>query len=185
MLKRNEVPLEHLDRMTDSTGLIQHAIYSIPRRESGYTTDDNARALRLCTRLWGRQPDEHMLNRVTIYIGFLEFARRLGDFAIAGVACLLALDQSQSVVRSSISLIGIANAPVRVTVAEGLLKGSAVTERTIEAASAEASKIVANSDLFASGSYRQHLAGVLTKRALKLANERAGAAAQSIKSVPA
>jgi hypothetical protein len=33
--------------MTDSTGLIQHAIYSIPRRESGYTTDDNARALRL------------------------------------------------------------------------------------------------------------------------------------------
>ena len=42
--------------MTDSTGLIQHAIYSIPRRESGYTTDDNARALRLCTRLWCRAP---------------------------------------------------------------------------------------------------------------------------------
>ena len=51
--------------MTDSTGLIQHAIYSIPRRESGYTTDDNARALRLCTRLWGQQPDERMLSRVT------------------------------------------------------------------------------------------------------------------------
>ena len=48
--------LDHLDRMTDSTGLIQHAIYSIPRRESGYTTDDNARALRLCTRLWGTIP---------------------------------------------------------------------------------------------------------------------------------
>ena len=41
------IVLNHLDRMTDSTGLIQHAIYSIPRRESGYTTDDNARALRL------------------------------------------------------------------------------------------------------------------------------------------
>ena len=40
------IALNHLDRMTDSTGLIQHAIYSIPRRESGYTTDDNARALR-------------------------------------------------------------------------------------------------------------------------------------------
>ena len=38
------IALNHLDRMTDSTGLIQHAIYSIPRRESGYTTDDNARA---------------------------------------------------------------------------------------------------------------------------------------------
>jgi hypothetical protein len=51
------VALDHLDRMTDSTGLIQHAIYSLPRRESGYTTDDNARALRLCARLWDRQPD--------------------------------------------------------------------------------------------------------------------------------
>ena len=48
--------------MTDSTGLIQHAIYGIPRRESGYTTDDNARALRLCVRLWERQPDERMLG---------------------------------------------------------------------------------------------------------------------------
>ena len=52
----DRIALNHLDRMTDSTGLIQHAIYSIPRRESGYTTDDNARALRLCTRLWDRQP---------------------------------------------------------------------------------------------------------------------------------
>ena len=49
------LPLDHLDRLTDSTGLIQHAIYTIPRRESGYTTDDNARALRLCARLWNEQ----------------------------------------------------------------------------------------------------------------------------------
>ena len=34
---RSCVPLEHLERMTDSTRLIQHAIYSIPRRESGYS----------------------------------------------------------------------------------------------------------------------------------------------------
>ena len=64
--------------MTDSTGLIQHAIYSIPRRKSGYTTDDNARALRLCARLWGRHPDERMLSRVTGYLSFLEYARRPG-----------------------------------------------------------------------------------------------------------
>jgi len=67
--------LDHLDRMTDSTGLIQHAIYGVPRRESGYTTDDNARALRLCTRLWDRHPDERMLSRVTGYLSFLEYAR--------------------------------------------------------------------------------------------------------------
>ncbi len=67
--------LDHLDRMTDSTGLVQHAIYSIPRRESGYTTDDNARALRLCTRLWCHDPDDAMLSRITIYLSFLEHAR--------------------------------------------------------------------------------------------------------------
>ena len=49
MSLQDSIVLDHLDRMTDSTGLIQHAIYSVPRRESGYTTDDNARALRLCS----------------------------------------------------------------------------------------------------------------------------------------
>jgi hypothetical protein len=75
---RDEIVLNHLDRMTDSTGLIQHAIYSVPRRESGYTTDDNARALRLCVRLWNQHPDERMLKRVSNYLGFLEFARGVG-----------------------------------------------------------------------------------------------------------
>ncbi len=67
--------LVHLDRMTDSTGIIQHSIYSIPRRESGYTTDDNARALRLCVRLWQNNPDARMLSRIACYLGFLEHAR--------------------------------------------------------------------------------------------------------------
>jgi hypothetical protein len=75
---RHGIVLDHLDRMTDSTGLIQHAIYNVPRRESGYTTDDNARALRLCTRLWCREPEERMLSRVTEYLSFLEYARRPG-----------------------------------------------------------------------------------------------------------
>jgi hypothetical protein len=64
--------------MTDSTGLIQHAIYSVPRRESGYTIDDNARALGLCVRLWNRDPGERMLSRVTTYLSLLEYARRPG-----------------------------------------------------------------------------------------------------------
>lgn len=72
------IVLDHLDCLTDSTGLIQHAIYRIPRRESGYTTDDNARALRLCTRMWRHHNDERMLSRVTKYLSFLEFARQTG-----------------------------------------------------------------------------------------------------------
>ncbi len=67
--------LKHLDRLTDSTGLIQHSIYRIPRRESGYTTDDNARALRLSVRLWAQDPDDRMLSRITCYLSFLEHAR--------------------------------------------------------------------------------------------------------------
>jgi hypothetical protein len=74
----HSVVLDHLDRMTDSTGLIQHAIYGVPRRESGYTTDDNARALRLCARLWSEEPSRPMLDRVTTYLSFLESARGIG-----------------------------------------------------------------------------------------------------------
>ncbi len=69
------IVLDHLDRLTDSTGLIQHAIYSVPRRESGYTTDDNARALRLAVRLWEEEPSPRMLARVTTYLSFMEHAR--------------------------------------------------------------------------------------------------------------
>ena len=68
--------LDHLDRMTDSAGLIQHAVYNIPRRSSGYTTDDNARALRLCARLCASHRDERMIERVACYLSFMEHAQR-------------------------------------------------------------------------------------------------------------
>ena len=35
----------HLLNMTDDTGILQHAIFSVPNTREGYTTDDNARAL--------------------------------------------------------------------------------------------------------------------------------------------
>ena len=37
--------LNHLTRMSDDTGMLQHSIFTIPNRAEGYTTDDNARAL--------------------------------------------------------------------------------------------------------------------------------------------
>jgi len=43
--------LEHLFRMTDSTGLFKHATYSVPNFSEGYCTDDNARALILTVML--------------------------------------------------------------------------------------------------------------------------------------
>lgn len=43
--------LDHVERMTDSTGIFQHASFDIPNFQEGYTTDDNARALILCVLL--------------------------------------------------------------------------------------------------------------------------------------
>jgi glycosyltransferase involved in cell wall biosynthesis len=40
-----ELKLNHLNRLTDDTGMLQHSIFTIPNRREGYTTDDNARAL--------------------------------------------------------------------------------------------------------------------------------------------
>src|SRR5208282_4608902 len=40
-----ELKLKHVKRLTDDTGMLQHAIFTIPNRGEGYTTDDNARAL--------------------------------------------------------------------------------------------------------------------------------------------
>ncbi len=39
------INLDHLHRMTDHTGLLQHAVFSVPNYREGYTSDDNARAL--------------------------------------------------------------------------------------------------------------------------------------------
>jgi glycosyltransferase involved in cell wall biosynthesis len=43
--------LAHMSRMTDDTGILQHAIFSVPNCQEGYTTDDNARALIVSTLL--------------------------------------------------------------------------------------------------------------------------------------
>src|SRR6185369_10703824 len=43
--------LSHLSRMTDSTGVFQHAVFSVPNFSQGYCTDDNARAFVLSVLL--------------------------------------------------------------------------------------------------------------------------------------
>jgi aerobic carbon-monoxide dehydrogenase medium subunit len=102
---------------------------------------------------------------------FVEFARRRGDFAIVAVGCLLALDARQAIKRAAISVVGVAYAPVRISSAERLLMGT--QSEAFKVAAAEARKIEAKSDLFASSAYRQRLIGVLTERALRTAYQRA------------
>jgi glycosyltransferase involved in cell wall biosynthesis len=46
-----QLKLDHLKRMTDGTGMLQHAVFSVPNYDEGYTTDDNARALIVTVQL--------------------------------------------------------------------------------------------------------------------------------------
>ncbi|HEX8382741.1 MAG TPA: glycosyltransferase family 4 protein [Sphingomonas sp.] len=62
-----------VERMSDATGMLQHAIYSIPDRRHGYCIDDNARALILMSQL----PDLEAATRdrwTTIYAAFVQYA---------------------------------------------------------------------------------------------------------------
>jgi glycosyltransferase involved in cell wall biosynthesis len=66
--------LDHVVRMSDSTGIFQHALFNVPNFEEGYCTDDNARAFMLCTlldELGGRPPSESLDRLATCYLGFL------------------------------------------------------------------------------------------------------------------
>lgn len=66
-----ELRLDHLVRLTDDTGIIQHATHSVPARRSGYCVDDNARALivALLADRVSTSPDTRRL--VTTYLGYL------------------------------------------------------------------------------------------------------------------
>jgi glycosyltransferase involved in cell wall biosynthesis len=76
-----ELRLDHLIRMTDDTGVIQHATYSVPARNTGYCVDDNARALIVALRADRVSSDPQMKRLVTTYLGYLHCAQReAGDF---------------------------------------------------------------------------------------------------------
>ncbi len=63
-----ELTLDHLRAMTDDTGLLQHAVYTVPNYTEGYTTDDNARALILAVLLEGTGQPDRLASR---YLAFL------------------------------------------------------------------------------------------------------------------
>jgi len=66
--------LDHVARMTDGTGMFQHALFTVPDFRHGYCTDDNARALILgCLHhdLGSRPQMERLKNLTTVYLAFL------------------------------------------------------------------------------------------------------------------
>jgi hypothetical protein len=77
--KQNELPklkLDHIKRLTDKTGIIQHAVYTVPNYTEGYCANDNARALILMLLLAAQpeKPDPKIDRLAGIYLGLLPYA---------------------------------------------------------------------------------------------------------------
>lgn len=74
--KLPELKLDHMRMLTDDTGILQHAIHTVPNRHHGYCTDDNARALIVAAMareypLAGSGDLDYLSNN---YLGFLQYA---------------------------------------------------------------------------------------------------------------
>lgn len=128
------------------------------------------------------QPDE-ILTEIQVPvlpprsgIAFEELARRHGDFALAGVACLVTLAEDGAIADCRLGLTGVGMTPVRAREAEALLTGhQPAAGRFREVAEAVQALIMPDDDIHGSGEYRRQIAGVLAVRAL----ERAAAAARA------
>ena len=101
--------------------------------------------------------------------------RRAMDLAVVGVACLLTRDKGVCK-EAKIALGAVAPTPIRAREAEALITGSALADEVLDKAAAaamEASKPI--TDIRGPADYRRKMVGVLTKRAVRQAWERASA----------
>lgn len=109
---------------------------------------------------------------------FIEFARRDGDYALAGVAAVVVLAADGTIADARLGLCSVGPTALRASAAEQALRGQRPGP---EAWAAAAEHVVAAiteppSDIHGSADYRRHLAGVLARRALAAAAARASAA---------
>ena len=110
---------------------------------------------------------------------FLEVSRRHGDFALVGVAAMLTLDTDGVCTDAAIALTGVGPIPVVAGGAARSLVGVKPSPEAFEAAGRRVSdSLHPDSDLHASSEYRRHVGGVLTRRALARAAERATGGSQ-------
>jgi aerobic carbon-monoxide dehydrogenase medium subunit len=103
---------------------------------------------------------------------FQEYARRHGDFAVAGAAVLLDANNDGVVERAAVALCGVTDRPIRRDEAEAALVGRHLDDSVIARAASLAGDVEATADIHADATYRRHLARVLTTRALHEASSR-------------
>ncbi len=107
---------------------------------------------------------------------FEEISRRLGDYALVGVAATVTLDNNNQCQQAKLVYFSVGDGPVEAYRAEAILQGQVLTAEAIQAAAetAAADDIDPPGDIHASATYRRHLAKVLAQRVLEKANTRAG-----------
>ena len=102
--------------------------------------------------------------------GFQEFARRRGDFAMAGAAVFYDQDADGRTRNTHVGTIGLGDRPRRLAEVEAELDGRILDEATIARAGEITSATVeAQEDIHASAAYRRSLAGTMVERALQSA----------------
>lgn len=105
---------------------------------------------------------------------FMEVARRRGDFALVGVACLVRLDADARCVEARIGLCNAGDGPFFAARASASLLGTRLDREAIEQTVALVrADIDPPGSIHASKDFQRHLAGVLTARALATADQRA------------
>ena len=71
-----EFSLTHASRLTDDTGIVQHAKYGIPNLKEGYCLDDNARALIMILMAYQRNKSQEALELLPIYLSYVHYMQR-------------------------------------------------------------------------------------------------------------
>jgi carbon-monoxide dehydrogenase medium subunit len=105
---------------------------------------------------------------------YLKLERKVGDFATAGVAVQIALDDARNCKTAGVGLTNVGMTPIKATKTEAFLAGKPLDEATInEAAKIAASESQPMDDIRGSADYKRDLVRVLTARALTRALERA------------
>ncbi len=113
---------------------------------------------------------------------FLEVARRRGDFALMGVAAVVTLDADASCGDARLAYCGAGETPISAHEAAEALVGRRIGATEIEEAASLAQRAIDPAgSVHASKAYQRHLAGVLTKRALQTAVERAHGASANVR----
>lgn len=139
-VKLPELNLRHVETLTDDTGILQHAIFSVPRYEDGYCVDDNARALLLTTLAEELGTDDRATASAlsTRYLAFINHAfnreaarfRNFMDFSRHWTEAVGSEDSHGRTVWALGAVVGRASEPGRKSLAGQLFREALPAIRT-------------------------------------------------------